>query len=338
MLQNETCQTRRALNLALGKAVLGFVGTGVTAPAFAQTPDSAYPVRPVKIVVPFATGGPADNYARFIAQRLQERLGQAFVVENRPGAGSIIGTDQVAKSAPDGYTLLMMSNTHTVNETFIPNKPYSLLRDFIGVAPVNFSDLVLVAHPKAGVRSLGELIAKAKANPGKINYASSGLGTPYHLAGELFKSLAGIDLVHVPYKGSSNARTDVLAGHVDLMFDAVTTMAEQARSGKVVALATSGKKRSSVMPNIPTLHESGVLNYESTIWLGVVAPRATPRPIVNRLNDEIGRIVAQNEVRDVWAKQGASPILLGVDKFEAYIKEDVEKWSTLIKSANIRPE
>jgi tripartite-type tricarboxylate transporter receptor subunit TctC len=330
--------TRRALSIALGKTALCLAGAGASVKALAQSAEQAYPSRPVKIVVPFATGGPADNYARFIAQRLQERFGHAFVVENKPGAGSIIGTDQVAKAVPDGYTLLMMSNTHTVNETFIPNKPYALLRDFVGVAPVNFSDLVLVAHPRAGVRSLGELIAKAKANPGKLNYASSGLGTPYHLAGELFKSLAGIDLVHVPYKGSSNARTDVLAGHVDLMFDAVTTMAEQARSGKVIALATSGKTRSSVMPNIPTLHESGVSNYESTIWLGLVAPRATPRGIVNRLNEEISRMLSQDEVRDLWAKQGASPILLGVDKFEVYIKEDIEKWSALIKSSNIRPE
>jgi hypothetical protein len=194
----------------------------LVAPAIAQD----YPNRAVKIVVPFAAGGPADVYARFLAQRLQDAMGQPFVVEDRPGGGSVVGTDVVAKSAPDGYTLLLMSNTHTVNESLMPDKPFKLMRDFVAVAPINYSDLVLVVNPAVPAHSLAELIALAKAQPGKLNYASSGPGTPYHMAGELFKSMAGVDIVHVPYKESSGARTGVLGGQVEMMFDAVTVMNE----------------------------------------------------------------------------------------------------------------
>src|SRR5690242_11592910 len=176
----------------------------------AQAQD--YPSRPVKIIVPFAAGGPADIYARFLGQRLEAVLGQPFIVDDRPGAGSVIGTDAAAKSAPDGYTLLMMSNTQTVNESLLPDKPYALMRDFVPIAPVNYSDLVLVVHPSVPAKTLAELIALAKSKPGKLNYASSGPGTPYHMAGELFKAMAGVDIVHIPYKGSSQARTDTQIG------------------------------------------------------------------------------------------------------------------------------
>ena len=185
-----------------------------------------YPSRAVRIIVPFAPGGSADVYARFLATKLQESWNQSFVIDNRPGAGSIIGTDAVAKSAPDGYTLLLMSNAHTVNESLIPNKPFQLLRDFAPVAPISSSDLVLVARAELPARDLPELLKLAKAKPGALTYASSGPGTPYHMAGELFKAMAGVAILHVPYKGSSAARTDVLGGQVDLMFDAVPTMVE----------------------------------------------------------------------------------------------------------------
>jgi tripartite-type tricarboxylate transporter receptor subunit TctC len=296
----------------------------------------SYPTRPVKIVVPFATGGPADNYARFLAQRLQDSLGQSFVVENRPGAGAVIGTDGVAKSAADGYTLLLMSNTHTVNESLLPNKPYQLLRDFVPVAPLNASDLVLVAHPGAGLAQLSDLLQRAQAQPGKMNYASSGPGTPYHMAGELLKSMAQIELVHIPYKGSSGARTDVIGGQVDMMFDAVTTMTEQVRAGKVRALAVSGKQRSEVLPDVPTLHEAGVPGYEATIWLGVMAPKATPKIVVDRLNEAISKIVSQPEVRQAWGKQGAAAMVMNQASFEKYVQDDIAKWARVIKSANIK--
>ena len=240
-----------------------------------------YPNRPVKIVVPFAAGGPADNYARFVAQRLSEELKQSFVIDNKPGAGSIIGTDLVAKAPADGHTLLMMSNTHTVNESLIPSKPFALMKDFVGIAPVNYSALLLVVHPSVPAKNVGELIALAKARPGKINYASSGNGTPYHMAGELFKHMAGIDMTHVPYKGSSGARTDIVGGQVEVMFDAETTMAVMARESKVRALASTGLTRSANLPDMPTVSESGVPKFEATIWLGLMAPKGTPPEIVN---------------------------------------------------------
>ena len=313
---------------------LGLAAAVLAPPAAAQV----YPVKPVKIIVPFAAGGPADNYARFIAQRLQDALGQSFVVDNRPGAGSIIGTDAAAKSAPDGYTLLMMSNTHTVNETLIPNKPFQLMRDFVAVAPVNYSDIVLVAHPALGVTSLKDLIQQAKARPGKFNYASSGTGTPYHIASELFKSMAGVYLVHIPYSGSAGARTAVIGGQVDVMFDAVTTMAEQIKAGKVRAIATTGKVRSEVLPDVPTVNEAGMPGYEATIWLGLMAPRGTPKSVVDRLNEAVSKISSQPDVKQLWAKQGAVPLVMTPDVFDKYARDDITKWSRVIQSAGIKVE
>lgn len=316
-------------SLLLTLAVLAAASGG---PASAQN----YPNRPVKIIVPFAAGGPADNYARFIAQRLQDSLGQSFVVDDRPGAGSIIGTDVVAKAAPDGYTLLLMSNTHTVNESLIPNKPFQLLRDFVPVAPINYSDLVLVANPSLAASNPKDLIKLALAKPGKLNYASSGPGTPYHMAGELFKSMSGTYLVHIPYKGSSGARTDVMGGQVDLMFDAVTTMAEQVRAGKVKAIATTGRQRSDVMPDVPTLNEAGVPGYEATIWLGLMAPKGTPKAIVDKLNEAVSKIASQADVKQLWAKQGAVAMVMTPEAFEKYTRDDIAKWAHVIKSAGIK--
>jgi tripartite-type tricarboxylate transporter receptor subunit TctC len=313
---------------------LGIVLLAALATKAAQA--QSYPARPVKMVVPFSAGGPADNYARFLAQRLQESLGQSFVVDNKPGAGSVIGTDFVSKATPDGYTLLVMSNTQTVNESLIPNKPYALMRDFVGVAPINYSDLVLVAHPGSGISSIADLIKRAKADPDKLNYASSGPGTPYHMAGELFKSMAKVTITHVPYKGSAGARTDVLGGQVEMMFDAVTTMADQAKAGKVRALATTGRQRSDVMPDVPTVAEAGVPGYEATIWLGVMAPKGTPKAIVDKLNEAISQIVAQGDVKQAWSKQGAVPLLMNPAQFDKYLNEDIAKWAQVIKSANIK--
>jgi len=298
----------------------------------------AYPNKPVKIIVPFAAGGPADNYARFMAQRLQEDLKQSFLVENKPGAGSIIGTDFAAKSAADGYILLMMSNTQTVNESLVPNKPFQLMKDFVAVAPVNYSDLILVVNPKFPAKNLAELLALVKASPGKYNYASSGNGTPYHMAGELFKSMAGLDITHVPYKGSSGARTDVIGGQVDMMFDAVTTMNEFVKENKVIPLATTGNRRSAITPNIPTVNESGVPKYEATIWLGFMAPKGTPNEAVTILNNSIRKIIAQQDVKDTWAKQGALPLVMTPPEFTKYLEADITKWSAIVKSAGIKPD
>ena len=316
------------------KLVAGIVIALAALAAHAQD----YPNRPVKVVVPFAAGGPADVYARFLAQRLQDALGQPFVVENRPGAGALIGTEMVAKSPADGYTLLVMSNTHTVNESLIPNRPYQLMRDFVPVAPINSSDLVLVVNPAVKANSIGEFIALAKAQPGKLNYASSGPGTPYHMAGELFKAMAGVDIVHVPYKESSSARTGVIGGQVDMMIDAVTTMSQQAAAGKVRALGTTGKSRSSVMPTTPTIAESGVPGYEATIWLGVIAPKGTPPAIVNRLNAEITKIASRPDVKADWAQQGAVAMTMAPDGFGKFLTDDIAKWERIVKISGAKPD
>ena len=327
---------RRKTLSVLTLSLVSLLGGLAASQALAQASSAAWPTRPVKIIVPFAAGGPADVYARVIAQRLTESLGQPFVVDNKPGAGSVIGTDIAAKSAADGYTLLLMSNAHTVNETLIPNKPFGLMKDFVAVAPINYSDLVLVANPAVPAANIKELLALAKAQPGKLNYASSGPGTPYHMAGELFKSMADVYLVHIPYRGSSGARTDVMGGQVDVMFDAVTTMAEQVKSGRVKALATTGKQRSEVLPNVPTLSESGVPGYEATIWLGLMAPRGTPPAVVSKLNEGVSKAVNSPETKQLWAKQGAVPMTMSPAAFDNYIQLDINKWAKVIKAANIK--
>jgi tripartite-type tricarboxylate transporter receptor subunit TctC len=306
----------------------------LAAPVLAQD----YPSRPVRIIVPFAAGGPADIYARVVGRQLQEALGQPFIIDDRPGAGSILGTDAAANSAPDGYTLLLISNAQTVNESLIPNKPYALMRDFVPVAPINYSDLVLVVHPSVPARTLAEFIALAKAQPGKLNYASSGPGTPYHMAGELFKAMAGVDIVHVPYRGSSSARTDIIGGQVQMMFDAVTTMSEHVKAGQVRALATSGKARSTVLPDVPTVAEAGVPGYEATIWLGMVAPKGTPPAIVSRLNAAIVQIVSRSEIRRDWAAQGATAMLMTPDEFGRYLADDIVKWERVVRISGAKPD
>jgi len=305
-----------------GAVLATCAATGV----FAQ---AGYPTKPAKIIVPFSAGGPADIYARYLGQRLE--LGQPIVVENRVGGGGVIGADAVAKAAPDGYTLLMMSNTHTVNESLISKKPYKLMTDLAPVAPVNYSDLLLVVHPSVPAKDLKELLALAKAKPGALNYASSGPGTPYHMAGELFKAMAGLDIVHVPHKESSGARTSVMGGQVQMMFDAITVMARQAEAGKVRAIASSGRTRSAVTPDIPTISEAGVPGYDAVIWLGTMAPAGTPKPIVEKLNSEIQRVTSLPEVKEAWAKQGAFPMHMTPTEFVKYMEQDIEKWAKVVK-------
>ena len=312
---------RVTMRLALAATVL------CSACAAAQT----YPARPIRVVVPFGAGGPADIYARFLGQHMQGPLGQPFVVENRPGAGSIIGSDIVAKSPPDGYTLLVMSNTHTVNESLIPKKPFALMKDFVPVVPINYSDLLLVSHPSLPVKSVKELVALAKAKPRGLNYSSSGNGTPYHMAGELFKALAGVDIVHVPHKGSGEARTSVMSGQTEIMLDAITTMLPIAKGGKVRALATSGRTRSAVAPELPTIAEAGVKGYETTIWIGIVAPAGTPRAVTERLNAEVTKVMSRADVKEVWARQGATPLIMSVAEFEKYLHQDIAKWAKIVK-------
>jgi tripartite-type tricarboxylate transporter receptor subunit TctC len=313
------------------------IALALAAPAgFAAAQD--YPNKPVKIIVPFGAGGPADIFSRQLAQHLSDQFKQSFVVENRPGAGSIIGTDAVAKSPPDGYTLLSMSNTHTTNESLVPNKPFELMRDFVPVSPINYSDLVMVIHPSVPAKDLKEFIALAKSKPGQLNYASSGPGTPYHMAGELFKYMSGTDIVHVPHKASGDMRNSVLGGHVQMMFDAIPTMAPQAQEGKVRAIGTSGTARSKITPNVPTISEAGVAGYESTIWLGLMAPKGTPKEVVDKLNTAINDAMKQPALQEAWAKQGAVPMLMKPAEFDALLRKDIEKWAQVVKTANIKPQ
>ena len=324
------------LSLAARGTAFALAALAWAAPQYAAA--QAYPVKPIRVIVPFGAGGPADIYARFLGQRMQEALGQGFVVENRPGAGSIIGTEVVQKSPPDGYTLLVMSNTHTVNESLITKKPFTLMKDFVPVAPINYSDLLLVVHPSLPAKSVKELVQLAKSKPRGLNYASSGTGTPYHMAGELFKALAGVDVVHIPHKSSGDARTSVMSGQVEMMLDAITTMAPMAKAGRVRALGTSGLKRSTVTPDVPTISEAGVKGYETTIWLGIMAPAGTPKPVVDRLNAEITKVASRPDVKKAWNEQGAEPMIMSVGDFEKYLHADIAKWAKVVKITGARTD
>ena len=314
-----------------GLAIVAALGALGARPAVAQD----YPNRTIRFIVPFGAGGPTDVFTRALAEELRKSLGQPIVMENRPGAGTIIGTTEVARAAPDGYTLLMISATQTTVETLNPNKSYRLMRDFVPVASLMNSELVLVVPQRSPVNSLKELIALAKAKPGTLNYGSSGPGSNYHMAGELIKNLAGIDMVHVPYKGSTGARADILSGQIDLMFDSVPTMASTIEDGRVKALGTSGTSRSPVLPNVPTIAEAGIPEYNHTIWIGVMAPAGTPRPIVETLNREINKILSRPDIQESWRRQGTNAMVMTPEEFGRYIEAEIARWAKLIKANNI---
>jgi tripartite-type tricarboxylate transporter receptor subunit TctC len=301
--------------------------------ARAQAP---WPARPVRVVVPFGLGGSADVAARFLSEPLQAALGQPFVVENRPGAGAVIGTDAVAKAAPDGYTLLLMSNTHTANETLIPNRPYRLMTDLAPVAAINVAHHVLAIHPSIPAQTLPELIALLKANPGRYDYASSGPGTPYHVAGEVFLAMAGATATHVPFRGSNEARTALISGQVPIMFDAIPTMREQIAGGRVRGLATTGPQRNPLMPELPTVAET-LAGYEASIWLGLMAPAATPAPIRERLNAEVNRILGLPATREAQARAGAQPMPMSIAEFDAFLRQDITRQAEFIRMARMTP-
>ena len=319
--------------LRLLGAVLGFAV--LTASGMSASADE-YPSRPVKIIVPFGAGGPTDVFARALGDELGKVLHQAFVMENRPGAGTTIGTDVVAKARPDGYTLLMVSGTQTVNETLYSHKPYKLMKDLVPIAPLIESDLVLVVHPSVPAKSLKELLALARAKPGTLNYGSSGPGSNYHMAGELLKHITGIDIVHVPYKGSTGARTDILSGQIQLLFDSVPTMAPMVKSGMVRALGTSGLKRSPILPDVPTLDEAGAPGFQATLWVGFMAPKGTPQPIIDLLNREITKIEQRPEIKAAWEKLGATPLTMTQAEFTKFMQSEIEKWAKIISDNHIQ--
>jgi tripartite-type tricarboxylate transporter receptor subunit TctC len=305
-----------------------------TALASTATFAQDYPSRIVKFIVPFGPGGPADVAARLIGKDLQETLKQSFVVENRTGAGGVIGTVEAAKAPADGYTLLVMSNTQTTNESLIPTRGYELMRDFVGISPINQSDLVIVAHPSVNAKTVQELVALAKADPGKLNYASSGQGTPYHMAGELFKAMTGTSIVHVPHRNSGEARASVLGGQVQIMIDAVPAMAQNIASGQVRPIATTGKTRSKVLPDVPTVHEAGVAGYEATIWLGLMAPAGTPKPVIDKLAAEMKGVLTKPENVKMWESQGAAPLVMTPAEFDKFLRDDIVKWAGVVKLIN----
>ncbi|MGH7913384.1 MAG: tripartite tricarboxylate transporter substrate binding protein [Candidatus Binataceae bacterium] len=293
-----------------------------------------YPARTVKIIAPFGAGGPTDIFTRIMAQELQTALRQPFVVENRPGAGTTIGTDYVAKSAPDGYTLLMVSGTQTVNETLYTLKNYHLMQDLVPISPLIDSDLVLVVNPSVPAKSVSELIALAKAKPGTLNFGSSGPGSNYDMAAELLKSLTGINIVHVPYKGSTGMRTDILSGQIQMLFDSVPTMAAFVEAGKVRALGTTGSKRSPILPSVPTVAET-VPGFQATLWVGFMAPKGTPQSVIDILNREITKILQRPDIKASWEKQGATPLTMSQAEFAAFMQAQIDKWAKVIKDNHI---
>jgi tripartite-type tricarboxylate transporter receptor subunit TctC len=293
-----------------------------------------YPSRPVKIIVPFGAGGPTDVYVRALAVELQKSLHQTFVIENRPGAGTTIGTDLVAHAPPDGYTLLMASSTQTVNETLYKNKPYELLRDLIPIAPLEENDLVLVVNPSVPAKNLTELLALAKAKPGTLNFGSSGPGSNYHMAAELLKNLTGINIVHVPYKGSTGMRVDILSGQIQMLFDSIPTMAAYVKAGKVRAMGTTGLTRSPILPDVPTIAET-VPGFEFSQWVGFMAPKGTPQPIVDLLHNTISEILSRPDLKQAWEKQGATPMVMPQPEFAAFMAAQVAKWAKVIKDNHI---
>ena len=317
--------------------LLTLAASSITAlPALPLNADE-YPSHPVRIIVPFGAGGPTDVYTRAIAEELRKSINQAFVEENKPGAGTTIGTDFVAKAAPDGYTLLMVSGTQTVNETLYTHKPYELMRDLVPIAPLIDSDLVLVVHPSVPAKNLNELLALARARPGTLNYGSSGPGSNYHMAGELLKHLTGVDIVHVPYKGSTGMRTDILSGQIQILFDSVPTMAPMIRAGKVRALGTSGLTRSPILPDVPTIAEAGVPGFQATLWVGFMAPAGTPQPIVEKLNSEITKVVTRPDIKVAWEKTGATPVSMTQSNFKKFMDAQISKWAEVIKANRITP-
>jgi tripartite-type tricarboxylate transporter receptor subunit TctC len=322
--------------MALPRRKLLRLATATLAMPLLQRPSLAddYPSRPVKIIMPFGAGGPTDIYTRQIAEELRKSLHQPFLVEDHPGAGTTIGTDLVAKAVPDGYTLLMVSSTQTVNETLYPNKPYRLMRDLEGVAPLVEDDLVLVVHPSVPASNMAELIALARQKPGALNYGSSGPGSNYHMAAELLKGLTGIDIVHVPYKGSTGMRTDILSGQIQLLFDSIPTMAPMIKSGMVRALGVSGLARSPVLPATPAIAET-VPGFQSTQWIGFMAPKATNRAIVDLLNRTITEVVSRPEISGAWSKEGAAPLTMSPPEFENFVQAQIDKWSKVISDNHI---
>ncbi|MCX7893601.1 MAG: tripartite tricarboxylate transporter substrate binding protein [Burkholderiales bacterium] len=296
----------------------------------------AWPSKPIRIIVPFTPGSGTDIIARALSDRLSANLGQPVVVENRAGAGGTIGAAAVAKADPDGYTILVQSSSHTVNPFTFQSLPYDTQKDFAGVTPLAVLPNVLIISPAKGIRSVQELVAAAKAKPGTINYASAGSGSATHLNAEKFRLNAGFDAVHIPFKGSPEAITEVMTGRVDYYFSPVVSALPQIKDGKLLALAVGSPTRSSVLPDVPTTVEAGVPNSEYTFWVGMLVPAKTPRDVVKKLHDEVQKALASPEVKERYAKLGAEPMPMTPEQFDAYIRDEMAANEKLIRAAGIK--
>jgi len=298
--------------------------------------SQAYPSRPIRLIVPYPPGGAVDPIARTIAQKLSEAWGQPVVVDNKPGAGTIIGTEIVAKAAPDGYTVILATISHTMNPAMYGKLPYDPVKDFTPLSLVSLIPLMLVVNPQVPVKSVKELIDLLKAKPGQLNFSSAGNGTSTHLAAELFKALAGVDIVHVPYKGSGASVAAVMAGETQVAFDSVFLQIPQVKAGKLRALAVTGTKRTSLAPELPTVSEAGLPGYEVSAWVGLLAPAGTPPEVVQKWNREIARILQLPEVRERQISQGNEPAGSTVEYFADFIKTEINKWGEVVKQAGIK--
>ena len=304
--------------------------------ASAMAQAQSYPSRPVRIIVPFSAGGAADTPARMLGPKLSEALGQQVLIDNRPGAGSTIGTELVAKAAPDGYTLLLISNTHAINASLYRKLNYDPIADFSPVLQFATSPNVLVVHPSLPVKSVKELIALARAQPGKIDYASSGNGSSQHLFTALFTTLAGIELNHVPYKGSGQARADLISGQISVSIPGIASVIQHIRSGRLRALGVTSAKRSPQLPDVPSIAEAGVKGYDADQWLGFMAPAKTPGEVIARLNDAAQRVLKQPDLRKLLENVGAQVEYLGPREFGALVKSEMPKWAKVVKATGLQ--
>jgi tripartite-type tricarboxylate transporter receptor subunit TctC len=311
------------------RALSGALGAMLAAGAFAQ----GYPAKPVKVVVPYPPGGPTDIVARVVSQKLADQTGQQFIVENRAGAGGNIGAEAVARAPADGYTLLVATTAHAINPSLFKRLGYDLQKDFAPVSQLTGGPLVIVANPSLRANNVQELIALAKSKPGGLNYASSGNGQSTHLSAELFSSMAGIKLNHVPYKGSAPALTDVIAGQADLMFDTMLSAMPQVKTGKLKALAVTSAARSPAAPELPTVAESGLAGYEAIAWNGLLAPMGTPNDVVAKLNAEVKKALELPEVRERFAAQGFGAAWSPPDQYAAFIRSELAKWAKVVKAS-----
>ena len=324
-------------NVPLVRAIAGVAAVAATIAGMAPAGAQTYPDRPIRLVVPFPPGGGSDITARTIAQKLSEVLGQQVVADNRGGAGGNIGTDIVAKSQPDGYTLVMaLSGPFTINGSLMGKLPFDPLKDFALITLAGATPNLLVTHPSLAANSVKELIALAKASPGKINFASSGLGTPAQLSGDLFNAMAGVRLVYVPYKGAAPALTDLLAGQVQLMFSTMPPALPQVKAGKLRALAVTSAKRSLTLPELPTIAEAALPGFEATTWYGMAAPAGTPKPIVAKLNADVLKVLHMADVRERLLAQGTEPAGTTPEQFADYIRSETTKWAKVIKASGAK--